>query len=253
LAQVAVEWIARNRFFIAAIVGRGGGWDAGDVVSRMAWRACHGGGLAASLQAHVSGQRPIVNLESVLCYHVHQMIRECAVDAARRRGHEFPAGDLLDDALDIGSVIQPDDVDSPADGYELVVDALMGEAASGLSQSDPPPWAIEQVQDRMPDLWKIFCRYAPSAVTEHVTGWSEEYRQLVLLGIFPLEIPHRAVANYRRLCWPRGQITDWDAATQRQISRLRAKLLRVWPPELVPLRVRGAGSDSGGSQEGAAQ
>jgi len=237
LASLALDWISVNRQVVVAVVGDGGdGWDAGDVISRMAWRAYRGRGLTRSLRAHVDGVSPIASPAGILRYHVAQMVRECVKESTQRRAHELPTGDVPDNGSYGGSLISASG--AACDGYLQLIDALTDEAVHRLDDEQTLPEVVGHIQDRLPDIWKIFCRAAPPAVVRQVSSWPEEHRHVVLLAIFPLRLPHRAVASYRSLAWPQRSGARSVAATQRQISRLRARLQRMWPPELLPPQMR---------------
>jgi hypothetical protein len=250
LAYVAVVWIATNREFIACLAGEGSdGWDAGDVISRMAWRAYRGGGLTRSLRAHVDGTDPVTNPTGVLTYHVRRMIGECVKESALRRVREVPTAQVPDNGSYRGFLLHTSG--AVLDGYQQVIDALTDQTLHGLDTDGALPDVVRRVQARLPEIWTIFSQVAPPQVVYQVRQWPEEHRQLVLLAIFPLRLPHRAVAAYRRLAWPGQRDTVSEAATQRQISRLRAKLQQMWPPQLAPPQVRSAGSgkDCDGGEE----
>jgi hypothetical protein len=253
LAHLAVEWIAANRYFITATVGSNGGgdgWDAGDVISRMAWRAYHGGGLTRSLRLHVDGDQPINNGQALLRYYVRQMARECVAEAAARRSVETPSSHQLPDSGPGGSLLpSPYENDNASIRYQQLIDTLTDDALRHLNDQAPPA-IIDEIRSRIPDIWKIFCRTAPAAVVEEVATWPEEHQHLVLLAVFPLRLPHRAVANYRRLAWPQRQTNVSESSTQRQVSRLRARLQQAWPPGLVPRTVRSPESGRQGEREG---
>jgi hypothetical protein len=247
LTDLAVHWISTNRYFIASLVGEGGdGWDAGDVISSMAYRALRGRGVTRSLREHVEGSDRITNPAGILTYHARRMMGEYVKESALRRAHEVPTSELPDNGS--YTELRLDPSGESTDGYQQVIDALSDQTLSQLNGAAPPP-AIVHVQASLQDIWKVFCRVAPPAVVQEVRAWPDEHRHLMLLAIFPLRLPHRAVATYRRLAWPDHGGAKSEAATQRQISRLRTKLQRLWPPELAPRTLRSADSDPDGDQK----
>jgi hypothetical protein len=247
LVRIAVDWVCDNRAFIGRLVGTGSeGWDAGEVVSRLAWRALRGGGIVRSLQAHVEGGRQIRSPEGILRYHVSQVVRECVREAGQRRRYEAPVADVPEQACDPQWCVEDGEVS--ADGYQQVIDALTDQTLLHLTGGQSPPPIVEHVRGRIPHIWKIFCQAAPPRVARQLSLWPEGDRDIVLLAIFPLRLPHRAVATYLRLTRP-GQPDVSEAAVQRQVSRLRDRLARQWPMPVAPAPATGAGSVSGQGQE----
>lgn len=247
LALLAVNWIAMNRGFIQARVQAEAGFDHREVVSQLMFRAYRGGGMTLVLQAHVDGTAPIANPRGLLLQYVYWAAGEIRQSAWPRRESTTDWADTAAPAT-----IDPDG--NPSGYLELisVLSAECRDAIAGECQCDmrhDQLHAAEHVSKRLPDLWEVFRRYAPEVVSAEVAALDDDSRACVLLAIFPAKLPHSAVTAYRQLAMVGGCGAVTVAATQRKISRLRAHLQKVWPPELLPHRIKTAGMPSDGDTE----
>lgn len=232
LALLAVDWIATNRGFIQTQLPAEAGFDHREVVSLLMYRAYSGGGVARALQAHVDGTAAIGNPRGLLLKYMHWAAGEIRQSA-------WPQRERATGWTDATAPATSDPDRNPRGYLELIsiLSAECGDAIAGECQCDTRHnqlHAAEHVSKRLPDLWNIFRQYAPEVVSAEVAALDDDSRACVLLAIFPAELPHRAVATYRRLATTAGCGAVTVAATQRKISRLRTRLQQVWPPELLP-------------------
>jgi hypothetical protein len=240
LALLAVEWIWVNQAFIQDHLTTEEGFDHRDVISLMMFRAHNGGGLVLPLQAHADGTAPIGDPKGLLLNHVYWAAGECRSHACVRRETATDWFDHLARALPATW-----DEHDNASGFLRLITILVqecGDALDGSYRDGDLLAARQHVTGRLPDLWAIFCRYAPTQVSERVASWDDDDRACLLLAVWPAQLPHRAVTAYRRMTSgaDRGEMTV--AATQRKISRLRMRLRMLWPPELAPPGHTAAGS-----------
>ena len=233
LALIAVTWIYDNADYLLDYVRRRmsaaerarGWWEPADVVSRLAYRAARGAGLTAANRHHVRGTKPPVeDQHGLLCAHTMWVVGE-----QRKAAAVLARFEVLTDGgkvRDWPSAAM--DVDASADVYYLgLIDALGCE-----------DWA-HVVQHREKALWSIFCRFVPADVVAAVAGWPEDERRCVLLGVFPLQLPHQLIAHYRQLCaglTPGGVRTP--DSTRKTIARLRRRLVLAWPVEQLPRHLK---------------
>ena len=242
LALLAVDWIAMNRGFIRARVPAEAGFDHREVISLMMWRAHAGRGLTALLQAHADGIGPIASPRGLLLKHVYWAAGECRKSPWVRRE---TATDWADAAAPT-VLAATDDPDGNPSGYMELVSILSAECQDVIARQAPAGAhdqmrAVQHVTNRLPVLWAIFRRYAPDAVSAQIAALDDDSRACILLGIWPGELPHRAVATYRQLARLNGCSAVTEAATQRKISRLRNRLRKMWPFELLPPGLKSAG------------
>jgi hypothetical protein len=169
------------------------------------------------------------------------VIRECVREAGQRHRYEAPVADIPEAGCYREWLAEDGEVS--ADGYQQVIDALTDETLLHLTGGETPPPIIQHVRGRIPEIWKIFRQAAPPGVVQQLSRWPEDDRDIVLLAIFPLQLPHRAVATYLRLT-RLGKQEVSEAATQRKISRLRDKLAQQWPTRPALAQVTGGGSGS---------
>jgi hypothetical protein len=183
------------------------------VVSRLAYRAARGAGITAAVRHHVRGTKPpIEDQHKLLCAHTMWVVGE-----QRKRAAALAKYEVLGER-DWPSAAS--DVDASADVYYIgLIDALGGE-----------DWA-HVVQHREKALWSIFCRFVPADVVTAVAGWPEDERRCVLLGVFPLQLPHQLIAHYRDLVAGGASTPD---STRKTIARLRRRLVLAWPVEQLP-------------------
>jgi hypothetical protein len=242
LARLAIEWIALNQEFIRAQLSAENGFDHRDVISLLMFRAYRGRGLVRPLQEHVEGTAPIGSPKGLLLRHVFWAAGECRSLASVRRE---TATDWSGPSLPVPPVWDSYGNES---GYLRLIGILSRECHDNLA--DRPcavrpldlPVAVQHVTDRIPELWAIFQRYAPPSVSVAVSRWDEDDCACILLAIYPLELSHRAVTTYRQVRFGADKGAIKVLATQRKISRLRDRLRAVWPPELVPPRIKAAAS-----------
>jgi hypothetical protein len=240
LALLTVEWIWANQAFIQNHATTENGFDYRDVISLMMFRAHNGGGLVLPLHAHADGTAPVEDPKGLLLNHVYWAVGECRSRAWVRRETATDWFDHLAAALPATW-----DEHDNASGFLTLITILVqecGDALDGSCRDGDLLAAGRHVTGRLPDLWAIFCRYAPAQVSEEVASWGDDDRACLLLAVWPAQLPHRAVTAYRRMTSgaDRGEITV--AATQRRISRLRTRLQMIWPPELAPPGHMTAGS-----------
>jgi hypothetical protein len=240
LALLAIDWIAMNRGFIQAQVPAEAGFDHREVTSLLMWRALNGGGLTRVLQAHADGTAPIASPKGMLLKHVYWAAGEYRSSAGARRE---TATDWADPAAP--TLTATDDPGGNPRGYTELVSILSAECRDAIARQAPSgarhgQRAVQHVSDRLPGLWAVFCRYAPESVSAEVAALDDDSRACILLGIWPGDLPHRAIATYRQLAKPAGCGAVTVAATQRKISRLRDRLRVMWPPELLPPGLRSA-------------
>jgi hypothetical protein len=241
LALLAIDWIAMNRGFIKAQVPAEAGFDHREVTSLLMWRALNGGGLTPVLQAHADGTAPIASPKGLLLKHVYWAAGEYRSSARARRE---TATDWADPAAPAAPPAT-DDPDGNPNGYTELVSILSAECQDVIARQAPAGAhdqvrAVQHVTNRLPALWAVFCRYAPEPVSAQVAALDDDSRACILLGIWPGDLPHRAIATYRQLAKPAGCGAVTVAATQRKISRLRDRLRLMWPPELLPPGLRSA-------------
>lgn len=240
LALLAVDWIAMNRGFIQTQLPAESAFDYREVISLLMFRAHDGGGVTRALQAHVDGTAPLANPRGLLLQHMRWAAGEIRQSAWARRES---ATDWADTAVPTSM-----DPDGNPNGYlELIsiLSAECGDAIAGECQCDTRHdqlHAARHVSERLPDLWAIFRQYAPEVVSAKVAALDDDSRACVLLGIFPAKLSHRAVTTYRQLATAAGCGAVTVAATQRKISRLRAHLREVWPPQVLPHWIKTAGT-----------
>ena len=222
LALLAVEWIWMNRYYIEDQVPAEDGFDHREVISLMMYRASTGRGLARSLRKHVDGTDPIQHPEGLLLRYVYWAIGECRGKAAVRRER---ATDWT--AVTGPAVPRTEDAEDNPHGFLRLIEILAQDCEQDLADAQPDlQRAVRHVTDRLADLWAIFCRCAPEQVSAEVASITEEDRACVLLAIFPVQLPHRAVATYLQMASNTNGGRKTVGGTQRKISRLRNHLRR---------------------------
>ena len=242
-----------NRGFIHGQLPAEAGFDHRDVVSLLMFRAHNGGGLTRPLQAHADGTALITGPRGLLVRHMYWAAGECRNSAWARREIATDWADTPAYALTAAK-----DSDGNVSGHLELIDILSAECEDVIADDrklDPQHeqlLAVQHIIDRLPALWAIFRRYAPEAVTAEVAAWDEDSRACVLLALFPVQLPHRAVTIFRQLAMTVGSEAVTASATQRKISRLRVRLREIWPPELAPPGIKIAGypigSNTGGEE-----
>lgn len=247
LARLAVQWIAINQDFIRAHLPENDGFDHRDVISLLMFRAHRGGGLVLPLTKHANGTTPIGHPKGLLLQHAFWALGEYRAKpwSQREITTDWTRATAPPAAL---SITDPEDNSS---GYLRLISLLTQECHNTLTAARPGAArrreegrlrAVQHIQEHLPALWKIFCRYAPGTVIEAVGTWDEDCRACLLLAVFPARLPHEAVTTYRQLALTDAQGAITVSATQRKISRLRARLRQLWPPELAPPHIKSPGS-----------
>src|SRR5690348_10053077 len=193
LILLALRLIAENRQFIASQVPAEEGFGPPEVVSLLMYRAYRGGGLTRSLRRHVEGTAPILNAKALLLQYTEWAVGESRGQARRRREEptDWQASSWSEPAV-------PPTAD--ADGYLGLIEILARECDRALT-SVPPDLdvAVRHVTERLPVLLAIFGRHAPEPVYAEVASLDTQDQACVLLGLFPLQLPHRAVTTYRQM------------------------------------------------------
>lgn len=239
LILVALTLITENRHFIASMVPAEDGFGPPEVISLLMYRAYRGGGLTRSLRRHVDSTDPILNVKALLLQYTEWAVGEIRGQAWRRR-------EELTDWQASSSTEPAAPPAEDADGYLRLIEILTRECDRALT-SVPPDLqvAVRHVAERLPVLLAIFGRYAPKPVCDEVASLDAQDQACVLLGLFPLRLPHRAVTTYRQMTSVGNQMTlDENGGgitvngTQKRISRLRQRLRNAWPAELMPPGIR---------------
>jgi hypothetical protein len=241
LILLALTLIAENRHFIAFQVPAEEGFGPPEVISLLMYRAYRGGGLTRSLARHVDGTDPIRDVKALLLQYTEWAVGESRGQARRRR--EEPT-DWQASSSSPSEPAAPPAWD--ADGCLTLIDILTRECDRALTSAPPDlRVAVRHVTERMPILLAIFGRYAPEPVYAEVASLDAQDRACVLLGLFPLRLPHRAVTTYRQMMSVGNQMTPDENGggitvngTQKRISRLRERLRNTWPSELMPPGIR---------------
>jgi hypothetical protein len=245
LTLLALRLIKTNLDFIADHVPAEEGFGPHEVISLITYRAYRGGGLARSLRKHADGTDRIENVQGLLLRYTGWAVLECRGKAAARRETATDWSIAPESDVPIA-----EDADDNPHGFLRLIEILRTECDQALGSASPDlPAAVEHVTSRLPELLDIFRRCAPEQVYAEVVALSAQDQACVLLGVFPVELPHRAVTAYRQVTWGGNQMTPGEngggitvGGTQKRISRLRERLRNAWPPEQLPPGIRAGDS-----------
>jgi hypothetical protein len=244
LAEFTLGWIHDNAGYLRVVVRRQMSseerarrlWEATDVITRMAYRASRGQGLTLSVRHHVRGTKPAIkDPHAVLYAYAMWVVKEYRKRSAVLRRYE-----ITGESRDMSTPAADEVLEAETDTYFIMmIEAIAADIAEVTgSEVDRSDWAMF-VRDREKALWEIFCRTVPPAVAAEVATWSDDDRRCVLLGLFPLNLPHGLIASYRTLLaadmpW----VTVTADGTRKLLGRLRQRMIRAWPTERLPSRLR---------------